>query len=141
MRSKKVTGNVFVTNLPPGFNDARLAEMFDPFGLVLSAFVARDAQSGALRNQGLVDLAPADAVKRAIAELDGRAIDGQPVGVRVADPNLALRAPSRPTQRAVQATAEPGNGSASDYRPAPRPARKATFVVEHRTLGYRSRAT
>ena len=138
MRSKKVTGNVFVTNLPPGFNDARLAELFDPFGLVLSAFVARDAQSGALRNHGLVDLAPADAVKRAIAELDGRAIDGQPVGVRVADPNLALRAPSRPSQRPVRAAAEPAN--ASDYHSAPRPARKATFVVEHRTLGYRSRA-
>jgi len=35
-------GNIFVGNLPPDFSDDRLAETFDPFGIVLSAIVARD---------------------------------------------------------------------------------------------------
>ena len=30
-------GNVFVGNLPPDLPDERLAETFDPFGIVLSA--------------------------------------------------------------------------------------------------------
>jgi RNA recognition motif-containing protein len=66
MRPIRITGNIFVTNLPAGFTDSRLAEMFDPFGLVLLAYIARDANTGSLRNHGLVDLAPSDAAARAI---------------------------------------------------------------------------
>ena len=40
-------GNVFVGNLPPDFSDERLAEAFDPFGIVLTAAVARDPSTGA----------------------------------------------------------------------------------------------
>ena len=40
-------GNVFVGNLPPDFSDERLAETFDPFGIVLTAAVARDPSTGA----------------------------------------------------------------------------------------------
>ena len=94
MRSTRITGNVFVSNLPSGFTDTRLAEMFDAYGLVLFAYMARDAQTGTLRNHGLVDLAPAGAVSRAVADLDGRPIDGTPISVRAADPNLGLRPPA-----------------------------------------------
>jgi len=33
MRPDKIRGNVFVANLPRGFTDARLAEVFDPYGI------------------------------------------------------------------------------------------------------------
>ena len=39
MKPRNTNGNVFVGNLPPDFQDARLAEIFDPFGIVLSAVV------------------------------------------------------------------------------------------------------
>jgi RNA recognition motif-containing protein len=133
MRPIRITGNIFVTNLPAGFTDSRLAEMFDEFGLVLLAYIARDSATGALRNHGLVDLAPADAAKRAIAAVDGRKIDGATISVRAADPELSLSPPpsahgSRPPRRP-----EPAEPRASVER-APR----RTFSVERRTIGYRS---
>src|SRR5216684_465540 len=50
-------GNVFVGNLPPDFPDERLAEAFDPFGIVLTAAVARDPSTGARLRYGFVDIA------------------------------------------------------------------------------------
>ena len=110
MRPIRITGNIFVTNLPAGFTDSRLAEMFDPYGLVLLAYIARDATTGSLRNHGLVDLAPADAAARAIAALDGQKIDGTAIAVRAADPDLFLSPPpsahgSRPRRPAPRLTA------------------------------------
>ena len=37
MRTRNHKGNVFVGNLPTDFSDERLAEAFDPYGIVLSA--------------------------------------------------------------------------------------------------------
>ena len=137
MRPIRITGNIFVTNLPAGFNDSRLAEMFDEFGLVLFAYIARDSATGALRNHGLVDLAPADAAKRAIAAVDGRKIDGSTISVRAADPDLSLSPPpsahgSRPPRR----PAEPGEPR--EPRATVERAPRRTFSVERRTIGYRS---
>lgn len=145
MRSDRITGNIFVANLPPGFTDARLADLFDPYGLVLIAHLARDAKTGAIRNHGLVDLAPKRAAAEAIEALDGQEIDGQRIAVRAADPSLALRSPS-PKRRGPprQAPAQAATAPAQAQEPAPeraeappaaapRPAAR-TFVVERRPL-------
>ena len=47
MRTRNHKGNIFVGNLPTGFSDERLAEAFDPYGMVLSAAIARDPVTGA----------------------------------------------------------------------------------------------
>jgi RNA recognition motif-containing protein len=143
MRSDRITGNIFVANLPPGFTDARLADLFDPYGLVLIAHLARDAKTGAIRNHGLVDLAPKRAAAEAIEALDGQEIDGQRIAVRAADPSLALRSPSPkrrgpPRQAPPQAAAAPAEapapaGAEAPPAAAPRPATR-TFVVERRPL-------
>ena len=52
MKPRKITGNVFIGNLPPDFPDERLAGMFDRFGIVLSAVVGRDPETGARRRYG-----------------------------------------------------------------------------------------
>src|SRR6185437_1825931 len=99
MRSDRITGNIFVSNLPPGFTDAQLAELFDSYGLVLIARLARDAKTGAVRNHGLVDLAPQPAAREAIEALDGHEIDGQRIGARAgaaSHPLLRRRAPPAP---------------------------------------------
>src|SRR3954470_7236365 len=60
-------GNVFVGNLPPDFSDERLAETFDPYGIVLSAAVARDPVTGARLRYGFVDIASERAMTKAIS--------------------------------------------------------------------------
>ena len=137
MRPIRITGNIFVTNLPAGFTDSRLAEMFDEFGLVLLAYIARDGATGALHNHGLVDLAPADAAKRAIAEVDGRKIDGSTISVRAADPELSLSPPpSAHGPRAPRRPAEPSESR--EPRATVERTPRRTFSVERRTIGYRS---
>lgn len=141
MRPARITGNIFVANLPPGFTDARLAELFDSYGLVLLAHLARDAKTGAVRNHGLVDLAPPKAAAEAIEALDGQEIDGQRISVRPAEPGLAMRAPSpprqaRPRRPAPDEAPPPAMASApaeTAFPAAPRPATRS-FVVERRPL-------
>src|SRR5262249_20179813 len=69
-------GNIFVGNLPPDFSDDRLAEAFDPFGIVLSAAVARDPETGARLRYGFFDIATERAATKAVNALDGPGIDG-----------------------------------------------------------------
>ena len=75
-------GNVFVGNLPPEFSDERLAETFDPFGIVLSAVVARDPSTGARLRYGFVDIATDKAAIKAITALHGSEIDGCKLNVK-----------------------------------------------------------
>ena len=100
-------GNVFVGNLPPEFTDERLAETFDPFGIVLSAIVARDPATGARLRYGFVDIATERAATKAIEALDGSELDGCKLNVKPRD--------KRPKQL-------PG-GAAVRRRPPPRTAR------------------
>jgi RNA recognition motif-containing protein len=78
-------GNVFVGNLPPDFSDERLAEAFDPFGIVLSASVARDPSTGARLRYGFVDIATERAATKAITELHGTEIDGCKLNVKASE--------------------------------------------------------
>lgn len=99
MRQDKFRGNVFVANLPPGFTDAELAAAFDEFGLVLSAFLARDAATGAPKTHGLVSIAPDRAANDAIAALNGTKIGNKKIEVRAADPEMALTIPKPPRRQ------------------------------------------
>ena len=78
-------GNVFVGNLPPDLTDERLAETFDPFGIVLSAIVARDPATGARLRYGFVDIATERAATKAIEALDGSELDGCKLNVKPRD--------------------------------------------------------
>jgi RNA recognition motif-containing protein len=75
-------GNVFVGNLPLDFSDERLAETFDPFGIVLTAAIARDPATGARLRYGFVDIATERAATKAIAALDGSEVDGCKLNVK-----------------------------------------------------------
>src|ERR1700736_3782010 len=78
-------GNVFVGNLPPDFPDERLAEAFDPYGIVLSAAVARDPETGARLRYGFVDIATEKAATLAISALDGSDVDGCKLNVKMSE--------------------------------------------------------
>ncbi len=125
-------GNVFVGNLPSDFSDERLAEAFDPFGIVLTAAVARDPSTGARLRYGFVDIATEKAATQAIAALDGSEIDGCKLNVKPRERPAGAKKPAngRPRPPASRAAAPNGaphaathNGmsypAASARRPAP----------------------
>jgi len=110
-------GNVFVGNLPPDFADERLAEAFDPFGIVLSAGVARDPATGARLRYGFVDIATERAAAQAIAALDGSEIDGCKLNVKPRD-KTAKKPGGAPGRRPAPRAARP-NGAHRDLAEAP----------------------
>lgn len=128
-------GNVFVGNLPPGFSDERLAEAFDPYGIVLSAAVARDPATGARLRYGFVDIATERAMTKAITALDGHEIDGCKLNVKPRERSAGKKGPptgsaqhpparSAALNRMVREAAEAPQrrispSFAADARPAP----------------------
>jgi cold-inducible RNA-binding protein len=139
-------GNVFVGNLPPDFPDERLAETFDPFGIVLSAVVARDPQTGARLRYGFVDIATERAAQRAVAAMNGVALDGHNLDVRISErqppKKPAVPGGSNGRPRRVPAlrltprrtVTRDGDGAAGDGFTAVPLHRQATFQVERRAL-------
>ncbi|SRR6266851_1206980 len=96
-------GNVFVGNLPPDFSDERLAEAFDPFGIVLSAAVARDPATGARLRYGFVDIATERAMTKAITALDGSEIDGCKLNVKPRERAAAKKSAGPPRRAPLRA--------------------------------------
>jgi len=139
MRTRNHKGNVFVGNLPTDFSDERLAEAFDPYGIVLSAAIARDPSTGNRLRYGFVDIATEKAAKAAIAGLNGTKIDGSKLSVQMTEkpvkkapgagairrPRLAAAGPPRMPPREV--AGEPTFPAAP---PRPQP----SFQVERRPL-------
>jgi RNA recognition motif-containing protein len=122
MRPDKIRGNVFVTNLPRGLTDEQLAEAFDPYGLVLRAYLARDPATGETRGYGLVQIAPDRAVEAAVAGVNAAGVGGHRVEARRADPAMSITAPTRlRTPGWAPRPAVPA-GSARDHRALQRPA-------------------
>lgn len=120
MRKTKLKGNVFVGNLPENFTDGRLAELFDPYGIVVGAYLARDVNTGELQNYGLVDLAPKKAVQTAVQQLNGALVDGNRIEVRATEVAIALPKPR-----------------ARSPIPISRQAPKRVFQVEYRSIARR----
>jgi RNA recognition motif-containing protein len=128
-------GNVFVGNLPPDFPDERLAETFDPYGIVLSAIVARDPATGARLRYGFVDIASERAATQAISALDGIQVDGCKLNVKATERRAGAKKPAGaapprqptrtpPPRRTPLGVAEPPPHrlTAAVVEPAPRPA-------------------
>jgi RNA recognition motif-containing protein len=137
MRTRNHKGNVFVGNLPTGFSDERLAEAFDPYGMVLSAAIARDPVTGAKLRYGFVDIATEKAAKAAIEALNGTQLDGSKVSVQLSEKPAKKPPGSGPIRRPRMATAParvpPHDGAGPEAFPAtPRP--QPTFQVERRPL-------
>lgn len=144
MRSQRFRGNVFVANLPPEFSDDQLAETFDAFGIVLSATIARDPATGKRLRYGFVDIATERAAKRAVESMNGAAVEGYNLDVRISEKPTAPKTPPRPAgQRPAPRHTPPRRLSlaeddrpepTSTFRPRPQPRKQPTFQVERRSL-------
>jgi len=148
MRSQNFRGNVFVANLPPEISDEQLAEAFDAFGIVLSATVARDPETGKRLRYGFVDIATERAAKLAVESMNGSAIDGYNLDVRISERPVAAKKPRAggvPQRSPHHVMPRPGasNDGGDDERPGtftprPQPRKQPTFQVERRSLPRRS---
>jgi len=138
MRTRNHKGNVFVGNLPTDFSDERLAEAFDPFGIVLSAAIARDPATGARLRYGFVDIATEKAAKAAIEGLNGTEVGGSKLSVQLSEKPVKKPPGSGPVRRPRMSAAAPPrmpprDGAGDGAFPAmPRP--QPTFQVERRPL-------
>jgi RNA recognition motif-containing protein len=152
MRAQNFRGNVFVANLPPEISDEQLAEAFDAFGIVLSATVAHDPETGKRLRYGFVDIATERAAKLAVASMNGAAIDGYNLDVRISErpvtgnkPRAAPRAagvPQRSPRRVMPRFGASNDGGDDErpgtFTPRPQPRKQPTFQVERRSLPRRS---
>jgi cold-inducible RNA-binding protein len=77
---------IYVGNLSFNTNDEQLNQIFTPFGTVTSARVIKDKYTDRSRGFGFVEMDnPAEADK-AIAELNGKNIDGRDLNINEAKP-------------------------------------------------------
>ena len=77
---------LYVGNLPYTVNQAKLEEIFSPFGTIVSATVITDKFSGRSKGFGFVEFESDDAAREAIAKLDGTDMEGRPLRVNEAKP-------------------------------------------------------
>ncbi len=76
---------LYVSNLPYSYGDNELQEIFAAIGQVTSAKVITDRFSGRSKGFGFVEMSDEDA-KKAIAELNGKEVDGRALVVNEARP-------------------------------------------------------
>jgi RNA recognition motif-containing protein len=81
---------IYVSNLPASTSDAGLAEIFEPFGIITSAYVMTSWGSGHSRGFGFVEMMREEG-ERAISKLNGQESDGLVLRVNEANDGLVLR--------------------------------------------------
>ena len=77
--------NLFVAGLPYDLDDAELEEIFEKFGIVVSAKVAMDKETGKSRGFGFVEMQNDSEGKEAIEHLNDISLGKKPLVVKQAD--------------------------------------------------------
>ncbi len=107
MASKLYVGGLSYSTTSEG-----LREFFAQCGNVVSATVITDRFSGQSRGFGFVEMSTAEEAQNAIAQLNGRELDGRRITVEVSNPQARSGGP-RPGGRG------PGGGRESGYAHRP----------------------
>lgn len=77
---------IYVGNLSYETDNASLDQMFKPYGIVSSAQVIMDRDSGRSKGFGFVEMGSSDEAQAAIGALNGTQINGRAVTVNEAKP-------------------------------------------------------
>ncbi|HEV8440884.1 MAG TPA: RNA-binding protein [Methylomirabilota bacterium] len=80
---------LFIGSLSFNTTSERLSEFFAQAGTVQSAQVVTDQYSGRSRGFGFVEMSTSEEAERAVAELNGRELDGRALRVEVSKPKTA----------------------------------------------------
>ncbi len=78
--------NIYVGNLPYSTTNDDLQAMFAQFGNVTSANVIQDKFTGRSKGFGFVEMSDNGEAQSAIADLNGKDMDGRPLTVNEARP-------------------------------------------------------
>ncbi|MCK5633118.1 RNA-binding protein [bacterium] len=78
--------NIYVGNLRYNLTEEALKDVFTEFGEVVSVKIVRDRFSGESKGFGFVEMASDDDAKKAIADLNGKEVDGRALRVNEARP-------------------------------------------------------
>ena len=76
---------IFVAGLPYDLDDDELTEIFEKFGLIVSAKVAIDKDTGKSRGFGFVEMQNDEEAKDAIENLNGISLGKKPLIVKQAE--------------------------------------------------------
>jgi RNA recognition motif-containing protein len=76
---------LYVGNLPYSVTELDLRDLFAPMGTVTEAKIVTDRETGRPRGFGFVEMSNDAEAKKAIAEIDGRDVQGRPVAVKEAE--------------------------------------------------------
>lgn len=79
---------LYVGSLPYSWTAEQLEELFTPFGRVTSAAIVSDQATRKSKGFGFIELESEEAAKKAMAELNGREIEGRNLAVREARPHV-----------------------------------------------------
>ncbi|OIO21988.1 RNA-binding protein [Candidatus Micrarchaeota archaeon CG1_02_47_40] len=77
---------LYIGNLSYNIDDGKLREMFSSFGEITDARVVSDRETGRSRGFGFVTFADAEGADKAIADMNGKEIDGRKLTVNEARP-------------------------------------------------------
>jgi cold-inducible RNA-binding protein len=78
--------NIFVGNLSFGATEDAVRSMFEQYGAVERVSIVTDRDSGQPRGFGFVEMSVNAEADRAIAELNGRELDGRALNINEARP-------------------------------------------------------
>lgn len=77
---------LYVGNLPYSYRDSDMEQAFSQYGTVSSAKVMMERDTGRSKGFGFVEMESDEDAKKAIAELDGKELDGRAIAVNEARP-------------------------------------------------------
>lgn len=90
---------LYVGNLPPLLCFPELEDLFTPFGTIQSADLMTDPATGLSRGFGFIEMETEEAARAAMADLDGKEVDGQTLTVNEAKPGRGTPIPARGGRR------------------------------------------
>jgi RNA recognition motif-containing protein len=76
--------NIYVGNLAFSTDSAALRNLFAQYGEVTNAQVVTDRDTGRSRGFGFVEMSSDEEARKAIAETNGKSIDGRQLNVNIA---------------------------------------------------------
>ncbi|MFI5263093.1 MAG: RNA recognition motif domain-containing protein [Candidatus Kapaibacterium sp.] len=86
-----INKKLYVGSLPYSWTVEQLEELFKPFGRVSSTAIVSDQVTRKSKGFGFVEMESEDAAKKAMEALNGKEIEGRPLSVREAKPNMDKR--------------------------------------------------
>ncbi len=82
---------LYVGSLPYTWTVEQLESLFSPFGRVSSTAIVSDMVTKKSKGFGFIEMDNEDAAKKAMDELNGKEVEGRPLTVREAKPNMDKR--------------------------------------------------